>query len=57
MARSEKMDAGRAETSICDLFKARKGQTMNQMREALAKQEEALTEEATDAAYHAASMS
>ena len=51
MARSEKMDAVKAETTIRDLFKARTGQTMNQMREALAETQSKLPDEAFDKAY------
>jgi hypothetical protein len=43
-ARSEKFDVMKAETIIRDLFKERTGMTMNQMREALVKREEALTD-------------
>jgi hypothetical protein len=42
-ARTEKFDAAKAETILRDLFKARTGQSMNQMREALAEREEKLT--------------
>lgn len=51
MARTEKMDAVKAETTIRDLFKARTGQTMNQMREKLAEREEKLPKDALDKAY------
>jgi len=43
-ARSEKFDVMKAETIIRDLFKERTGMTMNQMREALVKREEELTD-------------
>jgi len=43
-ARSEKFDVMKAETIIRDLFKERTGITMNQMREALVKREEKLTD-------------
>ena len=42
-ARTEKFDQMKAETIIRDLFKARTGQTMNQMRENLKASENALT--------------
>ena len=51
MARSEKMDAVKAETIVRDLFKARTGQTMNQMREGLAERQDKLPKEALDKAY------
>lgn len=51
MARTEKMDAVKAETTIRDLFKARTGQTMNQMREKLVEREEKLTKDARETAY------
>ena len=41
-ARTEKLDAVKAETILRDLFKARTGQSMNQMREALVEREEKL---------------
>jgi hypothetical protein len=44
-ARSQKMDAQRAENILRDLYKERTGQTMNQTRERLMKREEALTDE------------
>lgn len=56
MARTEKMDVVRAETTIRDLFKARTGQTMNQMREEIAGREEKLPAEARDKAYRNASQ-
>ncbi len=43
-ARSEKFDVMKAETIIRDLFKERTGMTMNQMREALVKREENLSD-------------
>lgn len=51
MARTEKMDAVKAETIVRDLFKARTGQTMNQMREQLAAQEEKLPKDALEKAH------
>lgn len=51
-ARSEKFDAMKAETIIRDLFRDRTGQTMNQMREALAEREQKLTSEQRQNAYH-----
>lgn len=42
-ARTENFDAVKAETIIRDLFKARTGQSMNQMREELAEREEKLS--------------
>jgi len=53
-ARSEKFDAMKAESIIRDLFKERTGQTMNQMRENLTKQEEALSDYNRKQAYHEA---
>lgn len=50
-ARSEKFDAMKAETILRDLFKERTGQTMNQMREALVKREETITDEHRAQAY------
>ena len=50
-ARSERFDAAKGDTIIRDLFKARTGQTMNQMREDLMKREEALTDADRQAAY------
>ncbi len=41
-ARTEKFDHMKAETTIRELFTARTGQTMNQMREALIKREDTL---------------
>jgi hypothetical protein len=41
-ARTEQFDAMKAETILRDLFKARTGQSMNQMREDLVKREEKL---------------
>lgn len=51
LARSEKFDAGKAETILRDLFKARTGQSMNQMREKLVKGEEAITDDQRQQAY------
>lgn len=54
-ARSEKFDAMKAETVLRDLFKERTGQTMNQMREELAKREETITDDYRAQAYTRAS--
>lgn len=43
-ARTEKFDVMKAETTLRDLFKARTGQSMNQLREALVEKEESLPE-------------
>lgn len=51
MARSERIDALKAETIIRDLFKMRTGQTMNQMREKLMEREDKLPSDAHDRAY------
>ncbi len=51
MARSERMDVSRAETVLRDLFKERTGQTMNQMREALAERDGDLNSQVNDDAY------
>lgn len=50
-ARSEKFDAVKAETILRDLFKERTGQTMNQMREELAKREETISDDQRARAY------
>lgn len=50
-ARSEKFDAAKAEGILRDLFKERTGQTMNQMREDLAKREETISEDSRQQAY------
>lgn len=50
-ARTEKIDAGKAETVLRDLFKARTGQSMNQMREALAEREAKIAEPDRKLAY------
>ena len=53
-ARSQKFEHVRAETIICDLFKKRYGMTMNQMREGLKVNEDALTpEQKTEAVRYA----
>lgn len=44
-ARTENFDATKAEIVLRDLFRARTGQSMNQMREALAEREDKLTPE------------
>lgn len=51
VARTESIEPVRAETIIRDLFKARTGQTMNQMRETLAERESKLTKAQTGLAY------
>lgn len=51
-ARSEKFDAVKAESILRDLFKERTGQTMNQMREDLAKREETISEDSRQQAYN-----
>lgn len=57
MARTEKLDAMKAENTIRDLFKSRVGQSMNQMREGLMAREEKLTGQEKAAAYdHAMGM-
>jgi hypothetical protein len=43
IARSQRFDAAKAETTLRDLFRERNGQTMNQLREQLVKREESLT--------------
>ena len=53
-ARTEKFDAMKSETIIRDLFKERTGQTMNQMREALADREQKLTDQDRQNAYQCA---
>lgn len=50
-ARTEKFDVMKAETIIRDLFNERTGQSMNQMREDLAKREAKLTKEQKAVAY------
>ena len=50
-SRTEKIDAARAESTLRDLFKARTGQTMNQMREQLLEREEKLTPAQTKLGY------
>lgn len=50
-ARTEKFDTVKAETIIRDLFKERTGQSMNQMREDMAKREEAVTDTQRAEAY------
>lgn len=54
-ARTENFDALKADTIIRDLFKARTGKTMNEMREALLEREEKLTAGQRKAAYNYAS--
>ena len=56
-ARSERFEAAKAETIVRDLFKARTGVTMNQMREKLMEREQALSAEERGGAYtHALEM-
>ncbi|MEX0957588.1 MAG: hypothetical protein WDZ83_20530 [Rhizobiaceae bacterium] len=50
-ARTEKIDAAKAETILRDLFKARTGQSMNQMREQLAEREAKIAEPSRKLAY------
>lgn len=50
-ARSEGLDPIRTDAAIRDLFRARTGQSMNQMREALAEREEKLTAKQKASAY------
>lgn len=50
-SRSERFDAAKSETIIRDLFRERTGQTMNQMREDLAKREEVLSDTHRAQAY------
>lgn len=50
-ARTEKMDTATAETRLRDLFAARTGQSMNQMREALQEREDKLTPAQKKVAY------
>ncbi|MFG1339971.1 hypothetical protein [Xanthobacter autotrophicus] len=50
-ARTEKFDTVKAEAIIRDLFKERTGQSMNQMREDMAKREEAVTDTQRAEAY------
>lgn len=53
-ARTERFDAMKAETILRDLFKERTGQSMNQMREALAEREKTITDDHRGAAYQRA---
>ena len=53
-ARTEAIEPVRAETIIRDLFKARTGRTMNEMRETLAERESKLTRAQTGQAYDSA---
>jgi hypothetical protein len=50
-SRTEKFDPMKGETILRDLFKARTGQTMNQMREGFAERENKLTKTQTGQAY------
>lgn len=50
--RSEKFDVVKAESILRDLFKERTGQTMNQMREDLAKREETISEDSRQQTYN-----
>lgn len=54
-ARTENFDALKAETIIRDLFKARTGRSMNEMREALVEREEKLTDHQKRSAFDYAS--
>jgi hypothetical protein len=49
-ARTEKFDVMKAETTLRDLFKARTGQSMNQLRETLVAKEDNLPEQVDDRA-------
>ncbi len=51
LARSERFDAMKAETILRDVFKETSGMTMNQMREKLVKNEEAITDDQRQAFY------
>ena len=50
-ARSEKFDVMKAETILRDLFKESTGQSMNQLRETLMKNEETITDDHRQLAY------
>lgn len=50
-SRTEKIDPARAESTLRDLFKARTGQTMNQMREQLLEREDKLKPEQVKLGY------
>lgn len=50
-SRTENFDAGKAETVLRDLFKARTGQSMNQMREDLAAREDKLIDREKSTAF------
>ncbi len=52
-SRTEKFDAMKAETTLRDLFKARTGQSMNELREHLMDREEQLPENAPEQAKQA----
>lgn len=54
LARSQKFDVAKAETILRDVFKASTGQSMNQMREALANNLEAINEDHRQQAYQKA---
>ena len=54
LARSQKFDAAKAETILRDVFKASTGQFMNQMRESLANNLEAIDDDHRQQAYQSA---
>lgn len=54
LARSQKFDVAKAETILRDVFKASTGQSMNQMRESLAKGLEAIDDDHRQQAYQSA---
>jgi len=53
-ARTQKLDVMKSETIIRDLFKERVGQSMNQMRETLMKNQEGLSDDQKRSAYEQA---
>ncbi len=53
-SRSEKFDVMKAETILRDLFKETTGRSMNQLRETLMKNEEAITDDHRQKAYESA---
>ncbi len=54
LARSQKFDVAKAETILRDVFKASTGQSMNQMRESLANNLEAINDDNRSQAYQSA---
>ncbi len=54
LARSQKFDVAKAETILRDVFKASTGQSMNQMRESLANNLEAINDDHRQKAYQSA---